>query len=167
MAGSHDLVNMIHNYNCSSSSRDTLSQLLWVTSLMSADMQSGLAEYGLTEARAHVMWELGASERLTQRELAEALKVTPRNVTALIDALETTGFVRRTTHPTDRRAVLIVLTDKGQKTVARLQSDMARFAELLFGGMSEGELSTFRRILHEVGGRLSKLAEGKPAAARN
>lgn len=77
---------------------------------MSADMQRGLASYGLTEARAHVLWQLGATETLTQRQLAEALKVTPRNVTALIDALEATDFVRRTAHPTDRRAVVIVLT---------------------------------------------------------
>ena len=158
---------MVHNYNNSSNSRDALSQLLWVTSLMSADMQRGLAEYGLTEARAHVLWELGAAERLTQRELAEALKVTPRNVTALIDALEATGFVRRTAHPTDRRAIVIVLTDKGQDVASRLQSDMTRFAEFLFGGVSEGELNTFRRILNDVGRRLSELEDGKPPAARS
>ena len=133
---------------------------------MSADMQRGLAAYGLTEARAHLLWELGPAERLTQRELADALKVTPRNVTALIDGLETTGFVRRTTHPTDRRALVIVLTKKGERTVSRLRSEITGLAELLFDAVPANDLSVFRRILHDVGARLAKLSKDKAAPRR-
>jgi DNA-binding MarR family transcriptional regulator len=150
---------MIHNVEDSSSRRDALSELLWVTTLMSDDMQRGLEAYGLTQARAHIIWELGTAQRLTQRELAEALKVTPRNITALVDALEKTGFVRRTDHPTDRRAILVVLTEKGQGTAARLQSEMTAFSELLFGRVSEHHLDRFRRILRDIGTRLSELAQ--------
>ena len=116
-------MNIIHNEVHISQCRDTLSQLFLVTTLMSADMQRGLLERGLTLTRAQVLWFLGEAGRMTQRELAEELKVTPRNVTTLIDALEETGFVRRTAHPTDRRAAVIVLTPKGQKSFARLQSE--------------------------------------------
>ena len=165
-AGSSHIVNMVHNYKHTSDCHDALSQLLSITSLMSADMQRGLADYGLTEARAHVLWALGAAERLTQRQLAEILKVTPRNVTALIDALEGTDFVRRTAHATDRRAVVIVLTKKGRRTVSRLQSEMAKLAELLFGAVPESDLRTFRRILHEIAGRLSELSKGETTARR-
>ncbi len=41
---------------------------------------------------------------MTQRALADALQVTPRNVTGLVDALADSGFVERAPHPTDRRA---------------------------------------------------------------
>jgi DNA-binding MarR family transcriptional regulator len=150
---------MIHNDQHTSECRDALSQLIHVTTLMSADMQRGLAERGLTQARAHVLWVLGEAGRMTQRELAEELKVTPRNVTTLIDALETTGFVRRTAHPTDRRAVVIVLTPKGQKSVARLQSEMTEFAKLLFGTLAGSDLGTFQRILDDVGTKLTELAK--------
>lgn len=161
------IVNIIHNNNDEEACRDALSRLLWVTSLMSADMQRGLAGYGLTEARAHVLWELGTAERLTQRELAEVLKVTPRNVTTLIDALEATGFVRRTAHPTDRRAVVIVLTEQGEQAVARMRSEMTQLAGLLFGTVPESDLHTFRRILNEVGARLQELAKGEPPMVRD
>jgi DNA-binding MarR family transcriptional regulator len=150
---------MIHNDSQTSSCRDALSQLFLVTTLMSADMQRGLAERGLTLTRAQVLWVLGGAERMTQRELAAELKVTPRNVTTLIDALEETGFVRRTAHPTDRRAVIIVLTAKGQKSFARMQSETTEFARLLFGNLSEGDLKTFRGILHDVGAKLTELAK--------
>jgi DNA-binding MarR family transcriptional regulator len=149
----------MHNVSHTSQCRDALSQLFLVTTLMSADMQRGLAERGLTQTRAQVLWVLGEAERMTQSELAAELKVTPRNVTTLIDALEETGFVRRTAHPTDRRAAVIVLTPKGQKSFARLQSEMTEFAKLLFGSLPESDLKTFQGILRDVGTKLTELAK--------
>jgi DNA-binding MarR family transcriptional regulator len=149
----------MHNVSHTSQCRDALSQLFLVTTLMSADMQRGLAERGLTQTRAQVLWVLGEAERMTQSELAAELEVTPRNVTTLIDALEETGFVRRTAHPTDRRAAVIVLTPKGQKSFARLQSEMTEFAKLLFGSLSESDLKTFQGILRDVGTKLTELAK--------
>lgn len=148
---------MIHNDDNALQRRDALSQLFLVTTLMSADMQRGLVERGLTQSRAQVLWILGDAERTTQRELAAELKVTPRNVTALVDALEGTGFVRRTAHPTDRRATVVVLTPKGQKSVTRLRSEVAEFADLLFGDLSERDLKIFRGILHGVAAKLTEL----------
>ena len=150
---------MIHNVDNTLQCRDALLQLFLVTTLMSADMERGLAERGLTQTRAQVLWVLGEAGRMTQRELAAELKVTPRNVTTLIDALEETGFVRRTAHPTDRRAAVIVLTPKGQKSFARLQSETTEFAKLLFGNLSESDLKTFQGILQDVGTKLTELAK--------
>ena len=44
---------------------------------------------------------------MTQRTLSQALRVSPRNVTGLLDALEAGGYVTRGRHPTDRRAQLM------------------------------------------------------------
>lgn len=150
---------MIHNKDYTSQCGDALSQLFLVTTLMWEDMQRGLLERGLTLTRAQVLWVLGKAGRITQRELAAELKVTPRNVTTLIDALEETGFVRRTAHPTDRRATVIVLTRKGQKSVARMQSETTEFAKLLFGNLSEIDLKRFQGILQDVGTKLTELAK--------
>lgn len=152
---------MVHNNNNTSYYREVLSQLLAVTSLMAGDMQRGLAGYGLTEARAHVLWHLGAVQSVTQRQLADALKVTPRNVTALIDALEATDFVRRTAHPTDRRAVVVVLTDKGQQAVSQMHASMTKLAEQLFGHVPASDLRTFHRILDDIRARLSDSEVGE------
>ena len=150
---------MIHNKDYTSQCGDALSQLFLVTTLMWEDMQRGLLERGLTLTRAQVLWVLGKAGRITQRELAAELKVTPRNVTTLIDALEETDFVRRTAHPTDRRATVIVLTPKGQKSVARMQSETTEFAKLLFGNLSEIDLKRFQGILQDVGTKLTELAK--------
>jgi DNA-binding MarR family transcriptional regulator len=55
------------------------------------------------------------------RELAEALRVSPRNVTGLLDGLEATGFVARTMHPSDRRATLVTLTEHGKAVAKAMQ----------------------------------------------
>lgn len=129
---------------------------------MNADMRRGMVRHGLTEARVRVVWELGlAAEPMTQRQLADALEVTPRNVTTLIDSLEATGFVSRTAHPTDRRAIVVVLTPRGKQSVSRLQSEMVQFADRLFRDIGAADLDTFRRILDSVGGHLTDLARGR------
>jgi DNA-binding MarR family transcriptional regulator len=130
--------------------------------LMNDDMRRGMVRYGLTEARMRVVWELGqAREALTQRHLADALDVSPRNVTTLIDSLETTGFVSRMAHPTDRRAIVVVLTPKGKQSFARLDADMTEFADRLLGDLGREDLDTFRRILDSVGAHLADLARGE------
>lgn len=58
-------------------------------------MSEGLAREGLTESRAQVMWELQHRGPCTQRVLADALQVTPRTITTLIDGLASSGFVTR------------------------------------------------------------------------
>lgn len=54
--------------------------------------------------------------RLT--ELARGASMTPQSMGELVDELEQMGYVERRPDPTDRRAKLIVLTDKGQQCIA-------------------------------------------------
>ena len=57
---------------------------------MSEAMERDLAERGLTRARATMITYLHRLGPMRQRELAEALRVSPRNVTGLVDGLEAT-----------------------------------------------------------------------------
>jgi DNA-binding MarR family transcriptional regulator len=143
---------------------DTALSKLMLTSMMVADdIDRGLAERGLTRARATALWEVLHREPVTQRELADALRVTPRNITALVDALEKTGFVRRTDHPTDRRAIIVALTPKGRKAGSRMKVEKQAFAAALFGGLTASQLQNFVGGLDHVIGRLEQLISA-PAA---
>ena len=69
------------------------------------------------------------------RELADELGFSPRNMTAAVDALEIDGLVRRTAHPSDRRATLVELTKDGfqaaeQELAPRLDAISDLFNEL-------------------------------------
>jgi predicted ArsR family transcriptional regulator len=89
-----------------------------------------------------------------QRVLAEALKVTPRAVTGLVDALVADGLVTREPHPGDRRATLVTFTSRGETLVAQLKRDHKALARALFAPMSSRELDGFARGL---GGLIDRL----------
>ena len=79
--------------------------------------------------------------------LGERLGVTPRNVTKLVDALEEEGLLRRKPHLTDRRATLIELTERGEKTVSE---DFARHVAAgseLFEALSTDEQRELLRLM--------------------
>lgn len=100
-----------------------LDKFLTISNLFQEDMARAFAGTPLTEARVAVLWTLAAQGPSTQQALAEALSVTPRNISGLVDALESHDYVQRTAHPTDRRAFLVALTSAGEKAMARMQEE--------------------------------------------
>ncbi|MEJ3748424.1 MarR family transcriptional regulator [Actinomycetes bacterium KLBMP 9797] len=146
---------MIHDEQQTPSSRGALNALLAASILMADDMAKGLEARGLTRARANALWAVAQHGPLTQRQIADLLRVTPRNVTTLIDALERTGFVARTDHASDRRAVLIRLTPQGEAAAARMESEADALAQELFGDLSPTELATVTRALDHVAARIA------------
>jgi DNA-binding MarR family transcriptional regulator len=128
--------------------------VLELTVLMGDDMVRGLARDGLTPSRAHLLWELRLRGPATQSALAEALRVTPRNVTGLVDALVETGFVTRQPHPSDRRATLVAFTAHGAAVTEAMADGHRELAAVLFGGMPTERFDCFVEGLGEVLGRL-------------
>ena len=109
-----------------------LNRLLLITVALHEDMTTSLEAMGLTEARTRVVWELQRHGPVTQRDLAQALGISARGVTGLVDGLAATGFVTREPHPSDRRAILVTFTAKGAKTGAALVASQGEFAAGLF-----------------------------------
>lgn len=134
--------------------RAALDRLLELVVVLSNDMEAGLTSKGLTGARAHVLWELQRHGPMTQRRLATALNVTPRNVTGLVDALVDTGFVTREPHPKDRRATLVTFTDHGAATAAELEREYDAFARLVFADVPDDEMAGLVRGMEHVLHRL-------------
>lgn len=139
--------------------RDVLGQLMMVTKLLNADMDRSLGPIGLSMVRAHVLWELSGQPGMTQKMLADRLGVTPRNVTALIDALEATEYVERRPHPTDRRAFLLELTEKGAAFYAQSREGFGIFAGQLFGDLGRERLGLLHAELDQIVTKLSALAQ--------
>lgn len=129
-------------------------RLFELTVLLGEHMERGLAERGLTRARAAVLWQLYHYGPVTQRVISQALRVTPRNVTGLVDALEADGFVARAPHPTDRRATLVTLTEHGSTVAAALHAEEQEGAGWLFAGVPAADLTRFVITLDRVLARL-------------
>lgn len=74
-----------------------------------------LPDDAVSYARLRVLTALQCENDLTMTQLATALEVTPRRITALVDALEADGLAERYRHPTDGRSVIVVITEDGLK----------------------------------------------------
>jgi DNA-binding MarR family transcriptional regulator len=141
---------------------EVFDRLLEISVLLQADMARSFAGTGLTTSRAHLLWELHRLGPSTQRALASALKVSARNVTGLVDALESHGYVERVPHPSDRRALQVTLTDLGRRTTAAMESGRHQAAGQLVAGLSADELDQFGRTLTAVADRLRHLVDAAP-----
>ena len=146
----------IHNEDTAASSvaHQALMRLFELTVRLGEEMEKGLVERGLTRARAAVIWQLHQRGPVTQRTLSQALRVSPRNVTGLLDALEASGYVSRGRHPTDRRATLVSLTEQGAAAAARLHADYEMGARVLLGDVPPADLTAFVSVVDHVLDRL-------------
>jgi len=134
--------------------RDALDHLFALSAATSEFMERGLAQRGLSRARASVLWALHRQGPMTQRELSDAVGVTPRNITGLVDALEACGHAVRNPHPSDRRATIVSLTDKGNETMDGVQNGYRESASRLFSDMPEEDLAAFLSVADRLIGRV-------------
>jgi DNA-binding MarR family transcriptional regulator len=134
-----------------------LDRVLELVVLLNEDMTQNLAREGLSGSRAHLLWELSHRGPSTQRVLAQALKVSARNITGLVDGLAATGFVTREPHPTDRRATLVTVTARGAASAEAMKKAHRELAWALFAGMPDVRFDGFVGGLGEVLDRLRDL----------
>jgi len=144
-----------------------LERLLHISLLVQQDLAGAFDGTPLTTSRVHCLWELSHSGPMTQAALASALEVTPRTVTSLVDALESTGYVERRPHPTDRRAVLVALTEVGRTTMATMAREREQLATDLVGDLDRRRLEQLAQDLSRIAERLHLLmAAAAEGAAR-
>jgi DNA-binding MarR family transcriptional regulator len=110
-------------------------------------VKSQLRDRGLTYARIRLIGALHCGGPQIMSSISEELGVTRRNVTALVDALEEEGLVRRQPHPTDRRATVIELTKEGERTAGAMYDEHREAVAALFGGLSEEDQRDLIRVL--------------------
>ena len=74
-------------------------------------------EPGLSDTQIAALAALERHGAMTPGELAEHEKVQPPSMTRVITALEEGGLVMRGPHPTDRRQVMLTVTERGRAVV--------------------------------------------------
>ena len=89
--------------------------ILQVADLLMARVAALIRPLDVTPASALVLSILAdADGPLAPNEIAASLIVSRATVTGLVDSLERRNFVQRHPHPTDRRMVLVEITEMGR-----------------------------------------------------
>lgn len=141
-----------------------LDRLLQIADLFQKDMARAFEGTGLTTSRVHLLWVLQHAGPSTQQTLAKLCAVSPRNITGLVDGLERSGHVRRTPHPTDRRAVLVELTPSAVTTMTRMQQEHVDLNETLTSAIAPEDRQAVERGITALVDRLSELVDEAESA---
>ena len=142
-------------------------RLLQIADLFQRDMARAFDGTGLTTARVHLLWVLQHAGPSTQQALAQLCEVSPRNITGLVDALEKSGHVRRTPHPSDRRAVLVELTEAATHTMARMQEEHEQLNATLLAAIAPRDRATVERGVSAVAAHLETLVTAGAAESED
>jgi DNA-binding MarR family transcriptional regulator len=124
----------------------------------------GAREYGMGFARGRVLWALSESGPVLMRALSQALGISPRTVTGLVDGLEADGWVTRTPHPEDRRATIISLTPAAETALARLRENYEGLARDLVGDTPPDDLARCWTVITTIEDRLDEVVARRRAA---
>ena len=116
---------------------------------------------GLTPTQLRSLFLIVNKGSTNFKKLAEALGVTPANVTGIVDRLVGQRLVSRTQNPEDRREMTLQATDKGQALVSNLKEvgikHMTQILSLLnleeLSALAQG-LSAFIKAAETYKGRI-------------
>lgn len=124
----------------SASANAVVRALITASSLLLGVMAEVERRHGLSNAGAQTLAIIeGAGEPLAPSVIAERLMVTTGSMTSLLDTLERRHLVRRQAHPSDRRRLLVHLTDEGEALVDTFLPEIVAVQTALVAELSEAD----------------------------
>jgi DNA-binding MarR family transcriptional regulator len=126
-----------------------------------------LAPLGLTAQQAALLLaaaRAGATgEPVLPSRLTAPLGTDTAGMTRLLDRLEDKELLRRVSHPADRRAVAIELSDSGKALLPRIPPIFGRLSRQVFAGFSDAEITEIASMLRRMLANLT--AENPPLSS--
>jgi DNA-binding MarR family transcriptional regulator len=115
-------------------------------------MERTLAEHDLTIADWHVLstLRLAPEFRSTPGALAADMELSSGATTSRLDRLEESGLVRRLPDPTDRRGVVVELTDAGKAAWDQAASVQGRREAFFASALSKREQEQLNGLLRKL-----------------
>ena len=123
-----------------------------VSRLRRTVVDKALRPMGVTRSQWWVLANLSRhnGQGMMQTELAKVMDVGKVTLGGLIDRLEAGGLVKRQPDPTDRRAKRVVMTPKGTKLLADIQSIATKVNDQILNGIARNDISRAETVLYKM-----------------
>ena len=124
--------------------------------------EDAFGRFGLNRGEVGVLSALriaGPPHRLSPTRLFKGLMLSSAGMTSRLDRLESRGLVKRSADPTDRRAIVVELTDEGRKVLEDAVVENTQSERALLDGLSANDIAALGRLLRRM---LAALEPGSP-----
>lgn len=126
--------------NSSASATECAMNLVLTADLLVKRISSLLQPFGLSPASGLVLSILADAESpLPPNEIADRLIISRATVTGLLDSLEKRGYAQRIPHLSDRRMLLVQLTEKGRQVANAFRPIVHEHQKVWLRVLSEDE----------------------------
>lgn len=143
-------------------SADDLSRLLFqAEQARRAFLSERLARFSLSYGQFAVLDALAREGEMTMTGLARTIVVDRTTLTRTVDGLIIAKLASRRTSPTDRRNVLVALTDAGAALASQLDDELRGAHASIFARLDTQEIESFSRALAKTAARLQVLLSGE------
>ncbi|PON12245.1 MarR family transcriptional regulator [Candidatus Entotheonella serta] len=113
-----------------------------------------LRDFGITYNHFFILLCLWEREGMNVKEMAEQLCLDSSSLTGHLDRMERAGLVERQADPNDRRAIRIVLTDKGRDLQEQVTPIGNALGEMLQEGVPQEQVMALAAALRHISNRL-------------
>lgn len=119
----------------------------WAGKLWSAAVRDA---HGGSIGRYKVLGMLSGKGPIRSGELATLCASSPSAMSEVIEGLSAEGLVRRVDDPTDRRAVVVALTDQGDIELERVRDLMTAEVVKVLDGLTADQLTRLRSAVADL-----------------
>ena len=109
-----------------------------------------LVDLDLNASEINALANLSDGEGRTVSELGAAVGTKPSTLTSVLDRLERRGHITRSTRASDRRSVLIELTDSGREAAAVITRTLADIEHRSLAALSSAAIEGFHAVLNAL-----------------
>ena len=125
--------------------------LVLIAGLLEKHIASLLQPFSLSPATGLVLSILADSEiPLSPNNIADRLIISRASVTSLLDSLEKRGFVKRQPHLSDRRMLLVELTNSGRQVANQFRPIVHQHQKVWLKALNEKEQEQLIQLLQRL-----------------
>lgn len=128
-----------------------LTEAFWsVARRLRTASRDSLARWDITPSQSRALSVMARHDPMRLRALSDHLRIAARSGTEVVDALEENDLVDRRPDPSDRRATLVGLTEKGSALADELSAARKSEADAYFARLSPTDRKNLARILRKL-----------------
>jgi DNA-binding MarR family transcriptional regulator len=136
--------------------------ILKASSLMNARLSwfFQVKGFNVTPEQWSVLGSLLEIDGIHQSLLGKKTAKDRHNITRMLNLLEKRGLIRRERHRTDKRLLLVYLTEEGRELTTKLVPVVTEFLQLALSGLTQSDLGQMKRTLAQIATNLETIPFG-------